>query len=427
MVDMRKPTHGRGARTGSALAAATLGVTLTMLAIWGGEPQAQQAGRESVTAESGGLNAGAAGNPYGRWEKGPPPDPSFFPVAVWLQAPRNAPRFKAAGINLFVGLWKGPTEEQLAALREAGMPVICAQNEVGLAHADDGLIVGWMHGDEPDNAQSLGEGKGYGPPIPPEKVVADYERIRQADPSRPVLLNLGQGVAWDGWYGRGVRTNHPEDYREYVKGCDIASFDIYPVVHSRAEVAGNLWFVPRGVDRLREWTGDRKVVWNCIECTRISNVQVKPTPHQVRAEVWMALIHGSMGLIYFVHQFAPNFVEAALLADEEMLAAVTKINARIHALAPVLNSPSLPEAATVSSSAAEVPVDITVKQHKGSTYVFAVAMRDATTRATVRLADPPAGAGVEVLDEGRVLELTDGAFTDDFAGYDVHLYRVGPQ
>jgi len=292
---------------------------------------------------------------------------------------------------------------------------------------DDPTIVAWMHGDEPDNAQARPGGEGYGPPIAPEKVVADYERIRRADPTRPVLLNLGQGVAWDGWYGRGVRTNHPEDYAEYVKGCDIASFDIYPVVHNRPEVAGNLWFVPRGVDRLRQWTGDRKVVWNCIECTRIGNPEVKPTPHQVRAEVWMALIHGSMGLIYFVHQFAPDFVEAALLADEEMLAAVTEINARIHALAPVLNSLSVPEAATVSSAAAEVPVHIMVKRHEGSAYVFAVAMRDGPTRASVKLAELPAGAVVEVLDEGRTLELTDGCFADDFAGYDVHLYRVGPR
>ena len=75
--------------------------------------------------------------------------------------------------------------------------------------------------------------------------------MRKADPDRPVMLNLGQGVAWDGWYGRGVRTNHPEDYAEYAKGCDIASFDIYPACHDNAEVAGKLWYVARGVDRLQ--------------------------------------------------------------------------------------------------------------------------------------------------------------------------------
>src|SRR5689334_13264772 len=60
-----------------------------------------------------------------------------FPIAVWLQAPANASKYKAAGINLYVGLWQGPTEEQLAILKAAGMPVVCEQNAVGLAHKDD--------------------------------------------------------------------------------------------------------------------------------------------------------------------------------------------------------------------------------------------------------------------------------------------------
>jgi hypothetical protein len=84
-----------------------------------------------------------------------------------------------------------------------------------------------MHGDEPDNAQSRGKGKGYGPPILPATIIEDYRRTKKADPSRPVLLNLGQGVAWDRYQGRGTRTNHPEDYAEYIKGRDIVSFDIW--------------------------------------------------------------------------------------------------------------------------------------------------------------------------------------------------------
>ena len=97
-------------------------------------------------------------------------------------------------------------------------------------------------------------------------------------------------------------------------------------------------FVARGVERLREWTGGAKPVWSCIECTHIENAQLKPTPDQVRSEVWMALIRGARGLIYFVHQFKPTFQEAALLEDPEMLSAVTAINQQIHQLAPVLNS-----------------------------------------------------------------------------------------
>jgi hypothetical protein len=73
------------------------------------------------------------------------------------------------------------------------------------------------------------------------------------------------------------------------------------VNHDRREVKGKLWFVANGVERLEQWGKGEKPVWNFIECTAIANPKHKPTPQQVRAEVWMALIHGSHGLIYFVH------------------------------------------------------------------------------------------------------------------------------
>jgi hypothetical protein len=362
----------------------------------------------------------AADGPY---PKGLPQTPEVFPLAVWLQAPANAARYRSIGINTYVGLWRGPTEEQLEALDRAGIRLICGQSERSLRFKDRPTIVGWMHGDEPDNAQSLGRGKGYGPPIPPERIVEGYRKIRQADPERPVMLNLGQGVAWDGWYGRGVRTNHPEDYPQYLKGCDIASFDIYPASHEKEEIAGNLWYVPQGVDRLRRWTEGRKDVWCCIETTRIDNVDRKPTPQQVRSEVWMALIHGARGIIYFAHQFKPTFIEAGLLADEEMARGVAAVNRQIHELAPVLNSPDAPGGASVASSEGRVPIDFVVKRLAGQTHLFTVAMRDLETTGTFRLPDQ-GNVRVEVLGEGRTIEAVGGRWEDRFTGYQVHLYRI---
>ena len=373
--------------------------------------------------------------PYANWKNGPGTSGGFFPIAVWLQSPRNAPDYKAIGINLYVGLWNGPTAQQINELKRHGIRVVCSQNEYALGNLEEKAIVAWMHGDEPDNAQSLGSGKGYGPPVPPARIVEDYRQIKAKDSTRPVLLNLGQGVAWDGWHGRGVRTNHPEDYAEYIGGCDIASFDIYPAVHTKPEVAGKLWYVPRGVYRLREWTTDSQIVWNCIECTRISNTEVKPTPDQVKAEVWMALIHGSRGLIYFCHQFQPKFVEAGLLADSEMCAAVSRINRRIRQLAPVLNSATLPRAVDVAADPSSVsselrkampagPIATMVKRRGKATYLFAVRMEDTPVRATFKLADASNDARVEVLDEKRDVELTNGSFKDDFGPYQVHLYRI---
>lgn len=369
------------------------------------------------------LNQPEHKSPYAAWPRGPSTDPAFFPIAVWVQQPRNAQAYQAAGINTYVGLWNGPTAEQLDALEAAGMKVVCSQNRLALERLSSATIIGWMHDDEPDNAQPAQTG-GYGPPIPPQSVVERYRAIRAADPSRPVLLNLGQGVAWDDWHGRGVRSQHPEDYPEYLKGCDIASFDIYPVVHDRAPVKGNLWYVAHGVQRLRNWTTNKQIVWNCIEASRIDNPNVKPTPAQIKAEVWMSLIHGSTGIIYFVHQFKPNFVEASLLQDPELLAGVTAINRQIHELAPVLNSPTLADAVHVEISNPNAPVATMVKRHAGSLYLFAVALRDAPVSATFAFPQFHPLKTTQVLGESREIHLQNGQFSDSFAPYGVHLYRI---
>ena len=296
--------------------------------------------------------------------------------------------------------------------------------ETALKRLDDPTIAGWLHGDEPDNAQSLAPQPGYGPPVLPEKIIAGYKKIRALDPSRPVMLNLGQGVAWDAYIGRGVRCNHPEDYPEYIRGCDIASFDIYPAVHDSPEIAGKLWFVANGVDRLVNWAGPGRAVWNCIECTRIENPAKKATPQQVRCEVWMSLIHGSRGLIYFVHEWKPHFNESALLDDPEMLAAVTATNRQIARLAPILNSPTLKDAVSVVCEPKEIPVDVLAKQKDGVLYLFAAGMRGEKTKATFQLRNISGERSVEVLDENRNLVAKDGVFTDQFAPWEVHLYRI---
>lgn len=362
--------------------------------------------------------------PATRWTNGPWADSNFFPIAVWLQDPANAERFRRAGINTCVGLWQGPTEEQLVALKKAGLRVICEQNKTALQHLDDTNIIGWMHNDEPDNGKSLGARFGFGSPVSPEKIIGDYQRMKALDASRPILLGLGQGAAWDDWYGRGNRNHHPEDYPEYLKGCDIASFDIYPVNHESREVSGKLWFVANGVERLIQWSKGEKPVWNCIECTAIADPKRKPAPQQVRAEVWMSLIHGSHGLIYFVHQFKPKFHEAALLDDPEMLATVTRLNQQITQLAPVLNSPTIQNIVAVRSENPDVPVATMVKRFGGATYLFAAGMRGGATKAAFTLAGAEGNNPVQVLGENRTLTARNGSFSDHFDSWAVHLYQL---
>ena len=251
-----------------------------------------------------------------------------------------------------------------------------------------------MQPDEPDNAQSfkgfwkedveklnvawpalfrtLGPNRpyrGYGPAIPPKWIIRDYEKAKAADPTRPMFLGMGQGVAWEKYIGRGERTGHLEDYAEYMKGCDIAAFDIYPAAAGNLEVKDALWYVPLGIRRLRERCGDHKPAWAHIETGIISSPSAKPAPLQVKAEVWMAIIHGT-GASTISCTSSSRSSTSALLDDPEMLAMVTSVNRQIRELARVLNSPTVAAGVAVDSSNAKTPVHALVKRQGGATYVL---------------------------------------------------------
>jgi hypothetical protein len=386
---------------------------------------------------------------FAPWKNGQSPDKGFFPIAVWLQSPQNAGRYQKIGINLYVGLYQGPTQAQMDTLRQFNMPVICHQNEWARQHLGEELMVAWMHGDEPDNAHRFAtywQGdkdrikagwpeiyedldldtkpyRGYGPPVPPQWVINDYQDIKRVDPIRPVLVNLGQGVAWEGYIGRGERTGKLEDYPVYIRGCDIVSFDIYPACHSKPAVAQKLWYVPQGVDRLRQWAGPSKPVWTCIETTQINHPTTKATPEQIKCEVWMAIIHGAKGLIYFAHTWKPRFIEAGLLADAHTAQAVKNINAQVTALASVINGPSIAPETRVRTVPRGGQVDIMVKKAQGAIYVFAVDMQGKATRASIQIQDV-GNARAEVLGEARTISIRGGRLTDDFDAWGVHLYRI---
>lgn len=353
-------------------------------------------------------------------------DPNFFPIGVWLQQPRHAKEYKAAGVNLYIGLWDGLDQPQLTDLKNAGMKVMCDQNGFALGKSTDTTIFGWTEYDEPDNAQWNSTTNQYDPCIAPSVVINTYTGIKAKDSARPVFLNLGQGVSNIDWVGRGTCTGKTEMYPVYkdgyIKGCDIISFDIYPVNNTDA-TSGKLWYVPKGVDSLIVWGEAKKPVWCWIEVTKIDskNSKRQPTPEEVKAEVWMALIHGAGGVGYFCHSWTPALDDAALLNDAVMLPAVTKINKEITSLAPVLNSASTSGYASVKSSNTAVPIDILTKKYGNANYIFSVGMRPGTTTATFTV---NSGDKAEVIGENRTIPISSGTFTDNFASYGVHLYKI---
>ncbi len=366
------------------------------------------------------------------WEKyknGPPADPNFFPILVWLQSPSNAVKYKAAGFNTYFGLHKGPSAGQIETLKAAGMYLVCEMNEEALKHRDDKTIIGWMTFDEPENFATKaplevnGKTWNYGPAtsrISAKDIGEMYEVIKKEDSTRPVWLNFSCGVANDKYHGRGSGWKNSM-YPDYMKAADVVGFDVYPT----SSVGENThWLHARGLDRMKEWAGPEKPRFNFFGPTFTGKGR-KPTTEEFRTEVWISIIHGTKGLAYFAHNFKPKFQEAALLADAEMLAAVTKINTQVTELAPVINGPdSDGVAVTVEKEA--VPVDILIKKYKEETYIFSAAMKQAETAAvSFQVKGVTAAGKVQVLGEDRTLDIdATGKFKDEFKTWGSHVYKV---
>lgn len=373
-------------------------------------------------------------SPYAGWSKGIPTDPSFFPIAVWLQGAWHASELAQLGINVFVGNNAGTDAmalADLATIKKLGMYAILGQDAVGLADANDptvgGTVVGWwMSPDEPDNAQPL-SGGGYGPPVAPATLVAQYASYRANDPTRPIFLGLGQGVAYDGWEGRG--SNAPAE-SGYVPAADIVDFDIYPYNDCGGDsnervTCGQFWLNAAGVDRLHQWSQRKQAAWTDVETTVIAaNSTSGPTPKQTASEVWLALIHSANGIVYFLDSWNPTFREDAIFEDPAMVAGVTALDAQIRAFAPELNSPDIPNLVDVRSGDPAVPIDTMVKANGAALYVFSAIARPGSAVASYAIQGMTGDAVAQVVGENRTIAVTRGAFSDSFAANDVHVYRI---
>jgi hypothetical protein len=368
-------------------------------------------------------------SPYAGWSKGLSTDPTFFPIAVWLQQSFHAMELSGLGINVYVGnnASVDPMEpSDLATLKSYGMYAIIGQDSVGLMSIDDPTVVAWwMTPDEPDNAQPA-SGGGYGPPVSPSTLVTEYDSYKKADPTRPMFLGLGQGVAFPNYEGRG---SDPPPESEYVPATDIVGFDIYPYNACGGDanqkmVCAEFWLNAQGVDNLHGWSTRGQAVWTDFETTDISGTGNGPTPIETASEVWLALIHEANGILYFIDLITPTFREDGIFADPAMVTAVTALNKEITSLAPELNSATIPNLVTVSSSSSAAPIDIMVKAHGFTLYVFSAISRAGTATGSFSIQGMTGSAVATVVNESRTVMVEAGKFSDAFAANGAHVYTI---
>ena len=73
---------------------------------------------------------------------------------------------------------------------------------------------------------------------------------------------------------------------------------------------------------------ERASVLADIEASNFDDTQ-RPSPAQIRSEVWMAFVHGAAGIQYFCHRFQPTFSETDCLDDAATATAMTNINRQL--------------------------------------------------------------------------------------------------
>jgi hypothetical protein len=340
-------------------------------------------------------------------------DANFFPISVWAQQAQYAPQYHDSGINVFVSA-SGWGEAASAKFKELGMYAVMGYRTVGrgdpnVLFKDDPQVMAWMHGDEPDNGSPDAT-----------RSIQDFRAWRKGDPTRPIYVNLGQGVANERF---GVLT--PDNYRAYCKAADIISFDVYPVTNIGADKEGHnrLAITAKGVSRLIDWTDGEKPVWIILETTHINNRQEKPTGAEVKTQVWMSLIAGAKGIGYFCHDFTlPANTSVGLMMDKDMMKAVKDIDRQVLEVAPALNAPTVKEG-VASKSSLDSRVDVMVKKAEGATFVFAVNMFNKPEKPTIS-APGLADGKADVLGEARQVDVKGGQIVDAFEPYAVHLYKV---
>jgi len=291
----------------------------------------------------------------------------FFPLSSWGQSPQRFPLLRSLGFNSFTS---GKASEYCDAAQQAGGYAIPGFDARFKGHA---ALLAHIQGDEPDEGFRKGMAR-----QPAEAVVESYKNMREKDDTRPILLKL-------------------------------------------------IW-VADGVKQLREYAGPKKPVFACIETCKGSRwvsyeQQQDVKPEDTRAEVWMAIIRGATGIIYFTHAWQPTFTE--FRPDERMQKELKRLNAQITRLTPAILADPAKEHVSITLSGG-LAGDVTARDHDGSLYLFAnnLDVQRNSGTATITIEGLKKGTKVAVIDEGREIVAEEGKFTDEFGPIAVHLYRI---
>jgi hypothetical protein len=287
-----------------------------------------------------------------------------------------------AGVNVFLGAGCKLPDTHLGAVAGRALSTL----DVGIAGSDAPGVIGWHQPDEPDWHARDGNAL-----------------TRVSAPGRVTFLTLTDKFSPHKAPPNGGRGIYPGLFAS----SDVIGFDSYPLEERcNPDTLHQVFDLQR--DLVAQVPGKPTFQW--IEsCPMEKCFRYDPTPAIVRAETWLAIAAGAVGIGYF-----PGLWEAPI-RDE-----ARRINRDIVALAPALLG-SVGTGSVDSKSGLRVGV----RRHGGATYVIAVNPRF-TTR-TARITVPGLdGRELRVFGESRTVRATANVISEDFPPLESRVYILPP-
>ena len=349
-------------------------------------------------------------------------DPSFFPIAVFHGKPEDAAALWSIGVNTLMGAEHDGSS--MSTITGTGMSVLAQLEWTAAEVGDDPLVVGWSISDEcdmgysectDDEAAQLAKQRHYA------------ETARGRHDGRFIQANFGNGVLGSFW--------SKDTMPQHLSLVDVSSVDKYAYTSPQVQSVlrqSPYWPGDRAPatafaygwlqDRMETFTSPAgsKPNWVFVETAMPYLTEQGATTisaDQLEGAVWSAIIHGAAGIAYFQHNNNGDCGNYSLVACPVQRAAAQEINASVHALAPVLNTPSYTWSFGTGLRTA-------LKSTNGYAYVLAMTDGSSGTR-TFTLPPGIEGRSAEVVGEQRTIPITDHRFTDRFASeFTHHTYRI---
>jgi len=245
---------------------------------------------------------------------------------------------------------------------------------------------------------------------PPEVTANVCRQLQSISPSHITLMSLAS----------------PSLLRYYSEFPDIVATWSLPVPDAP------ITSVARMVDAAKEAAADRHPVWAVIQAVGLSwysdelldpeGAGRAPTPEEVRAMTYLALVHGANGLIYYGYDI-PSFpgTKSFKLPNDapEIWSELAQINQQLSWLAPVI----LNGQRRVLTPAADGDIHLGAWNYQGGNYIIAVNTSNQGIVTEFTLPEIEA-TRLGAMFERRWISASDGAFKDSFTPHEVHIYST---